>query len=83
MRRLKKENELAEIKDVFDENKLLEFAEKHCKRRELTKTTWNGRQIRIAFQTALALGYAGRKVRHLPPLLSPFLIKSAHSKRPG
>ncbi|KAK0740321.1 hypothetical protein B0T18DRAFT_431658 [Schizothecium vesticola] len=34
MRRLEKENELAEIKVVFDKNKLLAFAEKHYKRCE-------------------------------------------------
>ncbi|KAK0644346.1 hypothetical protein B0T16DRAFT_460410 [Cercophora newfieldiana] len=61
MRRLEKENETAEIKVVFDKSKLLKFAQKHYKRREPSKTTWNGRQIRNAFQTALALGYADRK----------------------
>ncbi|KAK3364547.1 P-loop containing nucleoside triphosphate hydrolase protein, partial [Lasiosphaeria hispida] len=64
IRRLETENEWVEIKIKFDRNRLLAFAEKHYKRREQTGTTWNGRQIRNAFQTALAQGHAGRKLSH-------------------
>ena len=55
LNRLERDNKTAEIKVVFDREMLLEFAEKHYKRHEEDRTTWNGRQIRNAFQTALAL----------------------------
>jgi len=63
MRRLEAENEWAEVKVEFDRQKLLAFAEQHFKRREQQSegSTWNGRQIRNAFQTALALGHASRQ----------------------
>ena len=64
MRRLETENETAEIKVEFDRHRLLAFADQHYKRRKPTGTTWNGRQIRNAFQTALALGHAARKVSY-------------------
>lgn len=38
-----------------ERQKILAFAEKHFKECEALKTTWNGRQIRNAFQTAIAL----------------------------
>jgi SpoVK/Ycf46/Vps4 family AAA+-type ATPase len=71
MRRLERDNERAEIKVEFDRNQLLQFAEKHYKRRKPTGTTWNGRQIRNAFQTALALGHAARKVGNTQPPFFP------------
>ncbi len=60
MRRLETENARAEIRVAFDQSKLLAFAEQHYKRRQASGSTWNGRQIRNAFQTALALGHADR-----------------------
>ncbi|KAM7195320.1 hypothetical protein V8F20_007539 [Naviculisporaceae sp. PSN 640] len=59
--RLEKENETAEIKIEFNREKLLNFAEQHYKRRVASHSCWNGRQIRNAFQTALALGHAARQ----------------------
>ena len=38
-----------------DQEKILAFAEDHYKENERTRKTWNGRQIRNAFQTAIAL----------------------------
>ena len=64
--RLETDNASAEIKVVFDADKLLAFAEKHFKSREQTDSMWNGRQIRNAFQTAIALGHAERIVSQLP-----------------
>jgi SpoVK/Ycf46/Vps4 family AAA+-type ATPase len=61
MRRLEAENEFAEVKVEFDRRKLLAFAAQHYKRRQSSETTFNGRQIRNGFQTALALGHADRR----------------------
>ncbi|RYP71845.1 hypothetical protein DL771_004557 [Monosporascus sp. 5C6A] len=61
MRRLETESARAEIRVEFDRRKLLAFAEQHYKRRQAIGSTWNGRQIRNAFQTALALGHADRQ----------------------
>lgn len=41
--------------DPQEREKILAFAEEHFKDSEKLKTTWNGRQIRNAFQTAIAL----------------------------
>jgi SpoVK/Ycf46/Vps4 family AAA+-type ATPase len=62
MRRLEAENARAEVRVEFDRRGLLAFAEQHYKRRQQASSgsTWNGRQIRNAFQTALALGHADR-----------------------
>ncbi|KAJ4355135.1 hypothetical protein N0V95_003217 [Ascochyta clinopodiicola] len=40
---------------VADEQEVLRFAEAHFKHHEKSNTRWNGRQIRNAFQTALAM----------------------------
>ena len=41
--------------DPEEREKILAFAEEHFKDSEKLKTTWNGRQIRNAFQTSIAL----------------------------
>lgn len=61
LNRLEKENETAEVKIEFNREKLLTFAEQHYRRRVTCHSCWNGRQIRNAFQTALALGHAVRQ----------------------
>ncbi len=58
--RITRDNEAQRIKIAFDKEDLLNFAEMHYKRHEKTFTTWNGRQIRNAFQTAVALGQHDR-----------------------
>ncbi|KAF7534329.1 hypothetical protein G7054_g6315 [Neopestalotiopsis clavispora] len=60
MNRIEQDNEASQIKVVFDRERLLAFAEQHYIRREKTGTTWNGRQIRNAIQTAIALGISER-----------------------
>jgi hypothetical protein len=60
LNRIKRDNETQAIKIEFDENELLTFAEKHYQEHEKEKRTWNGRQIRNAFQTAIALGRTDR-----------------------
>lgn len=60
MNRLEGDNATAAIKIEFDRDELLEFAKSHFKRHERHRTTWNGRQIRNGFQTALALAHYDR-----------------------
>lgn len=60
LNRIQRDNETRTVKVVFDRISLLAWAESHYAAREPTKTTWNGRQIRNAFQTAIALGRAER-----------------------
>ncbi|KAF2688057.1 hypothetical protein K458DRAFT_440781 [Lentithecium fluviatile CBS 122367] len=60
LNRLEADNKSAEVKVVFDKEALLDFAQRHFDRCEREGVTWNGRQIRNAFQTALALGHYER-----------------------
>lgn len=48
------------MKIVFDREALLEFAKTHFEKCDRQGVTWNGRQIRNAFQTAIALGHYER-----------------------
>ncbi|KAJ0342505.1 hypothetical protein KNSL1_010686 [Colletotrichum chrysophilum] len=59
--RIELDNEKKAVKVCFDRNELLEWAESHFddikdkKSDGLSAATWNGRQIRNAFQTAIAV----------------------------
>ncbi|XXG99264.1 hypothetical protein Hte_005601 [Hypoxylon texense] len=67
--RIERDNQSRDIKVEFDRHELLEFAEEHYQQHHKKRTTWNGRQIRNAFQTAIALGQYERtakmKKKHL------------------
>ncbi|KAI0887431.1 uncharacterized protein GGS22DRAFT_157159 [Annulohypoxylon maeteangense] len=54
--RIEKDNEYRDIHIRFDRDELLEFAEGHYHKYHKKNATWNGRQIRNAFQTAIAMG---------------------------
>ncbi|KAK0713529.1 hypothetical protein B0T26DRAFT_753626 [Lasiosphaeria miniovina] len=56
LNRLAKDNETSAVKIQFDRSTLLKFARDHYRKHEASDTTWNGRQVRNAFQTAIALG---------------------------
>jgi hypothetical protein len=56
LNRIERDNASQSVKIVLDRDELLGFAERHYRRHAATHTTWNGRQIRNAFQTAIALG---------------------------
>lgn len=56
LQRIKQDNEKLEMKIRFDEKALLQFAKKHYREHRRNGTTWNGRQIRNAFQTAIGIG---------------------------
>lgn len=58
--RIKMDNETAPVKVKFRRHELIRFAKDHYKEHETTESTWNGRQIRNAFQTAIALGQFDR-----------------------
>ncbi|KAK8112661.1 hypothetical protein PG984_013187 [Apiospora sp. TS-2023a] len=60
LNRIERENGASSIRVVFDREILMSFAERHYLRREKSGKTWNGRQIRNAFQIALALGHSQR-----------------------
>lgn len=62
MRRLKRENQHRDIKIEFSEQSLLKWATKNFKKldKDSGEKTWNGRQIRNAFQTAVSLAHYER-----------------------
>ncbi|KAF4309389.1 hypothetical protein GTA08_BOTSDO03283 [Botryosphaeria dothidea] len=64
---IQRSNEHAEIKIGFNRKKLLEYSERHFEenlniepRKGPSATSWNGRQIRNAFQTAIAIAQYDR-----------------------
>ncbi|KAM0264403.1 hypothetical protein ACHAPA_008329 [Fusarium lateritium] len=61
LNRIEKDNKTAAIKIKFDRNALLKFASQHYETHKKTDTSWNGRQIRNAFQLAIALGHHDRE----------------------
>ncbi|RSL48873.1 hypothetical protein CEP54_012700 [Fusarium duplospermum] len=60
LKRIDRDNKTATVKIKFDREALLSFAENHYKSHSRSKTAWNGRQIRNAFQLAIALGHHDR-----------------------
>ncbi|KAI1329293.1 hypothetical protein F5Y16DRAFT_418171 [Xylariaceae sp. FL0255] len=56
LNRIEKDNEDAEVKIKFNRDALMRFAREHYKQHEQDDTTWNARQIRNAFTTAIAMG---------------------------
>ncbi|KAI3544906.1 hypothetical protein CABS01_05770 [Colletotrichum abscissum] len=69
--RITKDNETAETKIEFERTRLLDFARQHYQKHEANDTTWNARQIRNAFQTAIALGHHERLQRIKDEGLTP------------
>jgi hypothetical protein len=53
--RIAEENKENDVKIEFDRVELLKFAASHYSEHAKVKTTWNARQIRNAFQTAIAM----------------------------
>ena len=60
LNRIDRDNKTQPIKVEFDKDELLSFAEAHFEEHKKEKRTWNGRQIRNAFQTAIAVGRTDR-----------------------
>ncbi|KAK0740067.1 hypothetical protein B0T18DRAFT_431450 [Schizothecium vesticola] len=63
LNRIAKDNETATVKIEFNRSSLLDYASSHYHKHEQTDSTWNGRQLRNAFQTAIALGHHERLMR--------------------
>lgn len=63
LQRIESDNDHVEIKIKFRKDKLLKFAQKHYESHEKTESTWNGRQIRNAFQLAIAMDQYDRLQR--------------------
>ncbi|XXH04125.1 hypothetical protein Hte_010537 [Hypoxylon texense] len=53
--RLERDNEHREVQIKFNREKLLKYAKTQFEKLRESESTWNGRQIRNAFQTAIAL----------------------------
>lgn len=79
--RIEKDNQLRDIKIEFDRNELLEFAEEHYRQHHKKRTTWNGRQIRNAFQTAIALGQYERTAKMKKKGLTPDEALASNKKK--
>jgi SpoVK/Ycf46/Vps4 family AAA+-type ATPase len=61
--RIERDNATADVRIEFNRATLLDFASAHYRRHEQTDSTWNGRQVRNAFQIAIALGQYERLTR--------------------
>ncbi|KAK2055667.1 P-loop containing nucleoside triphosphate hydrolase protein [Colletotrichum caudatum] len=81
LNRIAKDNETAEVKTEFDRTRLLDFARQHYQKHEADDTTWNARQIRNAFQTAIALGGHERLQRMKDEGLTPEQAMASRDKR--
>ncbi|CAG9977275.1 unnamed protein product [Clonostachys byssicola] len=58
--RIARENKENKIRIEFDRSALLKYASEHFESHKEKRTTWNARQIRNAFQTAIALSQYDR-----------------------
>ncbi|KAJ4123033.1 hypothetical protein NW768_010025 [Fusarium equiseti] len=56
LNKIERDNESKIVKITFERDSILGFAEKHFYSNIETKSTWNGRQIRNAIQSAILLG---------------------------
>lgn len=56
LQRIERDNGKTEMKILFNEANLMKFAKNHYQRNRRSGNTWNGRQIRNAFQTAIGIG---------------------------
>jgi len=58
--RITRYNKDSDVKIEFERSTLISYAVEHYQEHEEKKTTWNARQIRNAFQTAVAMGQYDR-----------------------
>ncbi|KAI1076435.1 hypothetical protein F5B20DRAFT_556049 [Whalleya microplaca] len=71
LNRIEKENKNADVQIKFNRDVLLEFAQKHFEEHQADETTWNARQIRNAFSTAISIGQFERLERIKKKGLTP------------
>ncbi|KAL9083867.1 MAG: hypothetical protein Q9165_008337 [Trypethelium subeluteriae] len=55
LQQIEKQNKIRRIEIKYDEGEILDFATERYDKSRKTESSWNGRQIRNAFQTAVAL----------------------------
>jgi len=56
LKRINRDNRASNVQITFNESELLKFAMDHFEEHEDDHSTWNARQIRNAFSTAIAMG---------------------------
>ncbi|KAK8099952.1 AAA family ATPase [Apiospora kogelbergensis] len=83
LRRIKRDNQLSDVKITFDDEELLEFAMEHYDEHQDDETTWNARQIRNAFSTAIAMGQFDRLERIRQEGLTPDEARASGDKSLG
>ena len=71
LKRINRDNRATKLKITFDERELLKFAMDHFEEHENNHSTWNARQIRNAFSTAIAMGQFDRLERIRQEEVSP------------
>ncbi|KAK8034071.1 AAA family ATPase [Apiospora rasikravindrae] len=71
LRRIDRDNQASNVKIRFDESELLDFAMEHYDEHAKDESTWNARQIRNAFSTAIAMGQFDRLERIREEGVSP------------
>ena len=79
--RIQRDNDGAAIKIEFSRELLLEFARDHFNAHKDSQTTWNGRQVRNAFQTAIAMGQYERLGRAKDEGLTPAEAERSGDKK--
>ncbi|KAK3689417.1 hypothetical protein B0T22DRAFT_171761 [Podospora appendiculata] len=80
LNRIAKDNQTADVRIEFNRATLLAYARWHYRKHEASETTWNGRQVRNAFQTAIALGQYDRLNRIKDEGLTPEQALSSGDK---
>ncbi|KAK7954305.1 ATPase family AAA domain-containing protein 3A-like [Apiospora saccharicola] len=80
LQRIERDNEESNVQITFDKGKLLEFATEHFKEHTDCHRTWNARQIRNAFSTAIAMGQFDRLERIHDADLSPEEVLTSGKK---
>ncbi|KAK3317644.1 hypothetical protein B0T19DRAFT_479682 [Cercophora scortea] len=80
LNRIAKDNKTADVRIEFNRETLLAYARWHYRKHEASETTWNGRQVRNAFQIAIALGQYDRLNRIKDEGLTPEQALSSGDK---
>ncbi|KAK6833182.1 hypothetical protein PG987_007876 [Apiospora arundinis] len=80
LRRIKRDNQASDVKITFDERELLDFAMGHYEEHARDESTWNARQIRNAFSTAIAMGQFDRLERIRQEGVSPDEVLASGNK---
>ncbi|KAK8058168.1 hypothetical protein PG994_008616 [Apiospora phragmitis] len=80
LRHIRRDNQASKLKITFDEGALLDFAMEHYEEHAADQSTWNARQIRNAFTTAIAMGQFDRLERIRQEEASPEEVLASGNK---